>query len=379
MGRSSYKRLGDYIQPVDIRNEDNAVDKLVGITIDKAFIDSVANTIGTDLSKYKIIEAEQFACSLMQVSRDGKMPIAMYAGGEKAILSPAYSMFEVIDKSELLPSYLMMWFRRSEFDREASFYAVGGVRGSLLWDDFLDFRLPIPDIEEQQEIVAQYEAITRRIALNERICANLEETAQALYNKMFVQDIDPDNLPDGWRMGTIEEFCKEVRSGGTPNRSNNRYWNCAEVPWLKSGEVQNKIIISAEEYISNEGLANSSAKLIPADSVIMAMYGGGTVGNVGYLAFETSTNQACCNMICHTKEQSAYLYFYLLVNQDKISRLANGGAQENLNQNLITSQPIIIGAENKLFALFVRYMTALGKVNMKLRAIQSVLINTLER
>lgn len=379
MGRSSYKRLGDYIQPVDIRNKDNAVDKLVGLTIDKAFIDSVANTIGTDLSKYKIIEAEQFACSLMQVSRDGKMPIAMYAGGEKAILSPAYSMFEVIDKSELLPSYLMMWFRRSEFDREASFYAVGGVRGSLLWEDFLDFRLPIPDIEEQREIVAQYEAITRRIALNERICANLEETAQALYNKMFVQDIDPDNLPDGWRMGTIEEFCKEVRSGGTPNRSNNRYWNRAEVPWLKSGEVQNNIILSAEEYISNEGLANSSAKLIPANSVIMAMYGGGTVGNVGYLAFETSTNQACCNMICHTKDQSAYLYFYLLVNRDKISRLANGGAQENLNQNLITSQPIIIGAENKLFALFVRYMTALGKVNMKLRAMQSVLINTLER
>lgn len=379
MGRSSYKRLGDYIQPVDIRNEDNAVDKLVGLSIDKVFVDSVANTIGTDLSKYKIIEVEQFACNLMHVGRDDTMPIAMYTGGEKAILSPAYSMFEVIDKSELLPSYLMMWFRRSEFDREATFYAVRGVRGSLLWDDFLDFRLPIPDIEEQREIVAQYEAITRRIALNERICANLEETAQALYNKMFVQDIDSDNLPDGWRMGTIEEFCKEVRSGGTPNRSNNRYWNRAEVPWLKSGEVQNNIILSAEEYISNEGLANSSAKLIPADSVIMAMYGGGTVGNVGYLAFETSTNQACCNMICHTKDQSAYLYFYLLVNRDKISRLANGGAQENLNQNLITSQPIIIGAENKLFALFVRYMTALGKVNMKLRAMQSVLINTLER
>lgn len=218
MGRSSYKRLGDYIQPVDIRNKDNAVDKLVGLTIDKAFIDSVANTIGTDLSKYKIIEAEQFACSLMQVSRDGKMPIAMYAGGEKAILSPAYSMFEVIDKSELLPSYLMMWFRRSEFDREASFYAVGGVRGSLLWDDFLDFRLPIPDIEEQQEIVAQYEAITRRIALNERICANLEETAQALYNKMFVQGIDPDNLPDGWRMGTLDEIAKIVM-GQSPDGS----------------------------------------------------------------------------------------------------------------------------------------------------------------
>lgn len=208
MGQSSYKRLGDYIQPVDIRNKENAVDKLVGLSIDKVFVDSVANTIGTDLSKYKIIEAEQFACNLMHVGRDDTMPIAMYAGGEKAILSPAYSMFEVIDKSELLPSYLMMWFRRSEFDREATFHAVRGVRGSLLWDDFLDFRLPIPDIEEQQEIVAQYEAITRRIALNERLCANLEETAQALYNKMFVQGIDPDNLPDGWRMGTLDEIAE---------------------------------------------------------------------------------------------------------------------------------------------------------------------------
>ena len=206
MGRSNYKRLGDYIQLVDIRNKDNAVEKLVGLTIDKVFVDSVANTIGTDLSKYKIIEAEQFACNLMHVGRDDKLPIAMYTESEKAILSPAYPMFEVTDKSKLLPSYLMMWFRRPEFDREASFHAVRGVRGSLLWDDFLDFRLPIPDIEVQREIVAQYETITRRIALNERICSNLEETAQALYNKMFVQDIDPGDLPDGWRIGTLDEI-----------------------------------------------------------------------------------------------------------------------------------------------------------------------------
>lgn len=216
MGRSSYKRLGDYIQLVDIRNKDNAVENLVGLTIDKVFIDSVANTIGTDLSKYKIIEAEQFACSLMQVSRDNSVPIAMYTESEKAILSPAYPMFEVIDKSKLLPSYLMMWFRRPEFDREASFYAVGGVRGSLLWDDFLDFRLPIPDIEVQREIVAQYETITRRIALNERICSNLEETAQALYNKMFVQDIDPDDLPDGWRIGTLGDIATFKYGKQTP-------------------------------------------------------------------------------------------------------------------------------------------------------------------
>lgn len=378
MGQSSYKRLGDYIQPVDIRNKECTVETLLGVSNAKVFMPSIANTIGTDMSNYKVITKGQFAYVTVTSRNGDKLSVALMQD-EEAIVSQAYTVFEVVDKTELLPDYLMMWFRRPEFDRYARFKSHGSAREIFDWEEMCEVRLPIPDIEEQREIVAQYEAITRRIALNERICANLEETAQALYNKMFAQGIDPDNLPDGWRMGTIEEFCKEVRSGGTPNRSNNRYWNRAEVPWLKSGEVQNNIILSAEEYISNEGLANSSAKLIPADSVIMAMYGGGTVGNVGYLAFETSTNQACCNMICHTKDQSAYLYFYLLVNRDKISRLANGGAQENLNQNLITSQPIIIGAENKLFALFVRYMTALGKVNMKLRAMQSVLINTLER
>ena len=378
MGRSNYKRLGDYIQPVDIRNKELEVETLLGVSNAKEFIPSIANTIGTDMSKYKVITKGQFAYVTVTSRNGDKLSVALMQEN-KAIVSQAYTVFEVVDQSRLLPYYLMMWFRRPEFDRYARFKSHGSAREVFDWEEMCEVRLPIPDIEVQRKIVAQYETITRRIALNERICANLEETAQALYNKMFVQDIDPDNLPDGWRMGTIEEFCKEVRSGGTPNRSNNRYWNRAEVPWLKSGEVQNSIILSAEEYISNEGLANSSAKLIPADSVIMAMYGGGTVGNVGYLAFETSTNQACCNMICHTKDQSAYLYFYLLVNRDKISRLANGGAQENLNQYLITSQPIIIGAENKLFALFVRYMTALGKANMKLRAMQSVLITTLER
>lgn len=141
------------------------------------------------MSTYKIIRKGQFACSLMQVSRDGKIPVAMLTEKE-AIMSPAYPMFEVVDKTILLPEYLMMWFSRSEFDREASFYAVGGVRGSLTWEDFCDMTLPIPDIAEQQRIVAEYEALSRRIAINKQICTKLEETAKALYRKMFVDDKD---------------------------------------------------------------------------------------------------------------------------------------------------------------------------------------------
>ena len=133
---TTYKRLGDYIREVNVRNRELKVVKLVGLTIDKKFIPSVANVIGTDLSNYKVICREQFACSLMQVSRDGKIPVAMFEEDE-AIMSPAYPMFEVINKTALLPQYLMMmWFFRKEFDRQASYYAVGGVCGSLTWEDF---------------------------------------------------------------------------------------------------------------------------------------------------------------------------------------------------------------------------------------------------
>ena len=217
LNRTDYKRLGDYIREVDVRNRDLKVTKLVGLTIDKSFIPSVANVIGTDLSKYKIIRKEQFACSLMQVSRDGKVPIAMLEERE-AIMSPAYPVFEVFDTTKLLPQYLMMWFSRKEFDREASFYAVGGVRGSLTWEDFCDMTLPIPPIEQQQKIVAEYEAITRRIHLNEQIIAKLEETAQTLYRKMFVDGIDKENLPEGWRMGVIGELFELQRGFDLPSQ-----------------------------------------------------------------------------------------------------------------------------------------------------------------
>ncbi len=210
-----YKRLGDYIREVNVRNRELKVTKLVGLTIDKAFIPSVANVIGTDLSNYKVIRKEQFACSLMQVSRDGKMPIAMFEE-DKAIMSPAYPMFEVINKEILLPQYLMMWFSRSEFDREASYYAVGGVRGSLTWEDFCNMQLPIPSITRQREIVAEYETLTRRIRINEQMIQHLESTAQALYRKMFVDGIDKENLPEGWRMGTLSEIAN-ITMGQSPD------------------------------------------------------------------------------------------------------------------------------------------------------------------
>ena len=216
MEKNSLYRLGDYIREVDVRNRNLEVTKLMGINIGKYFMPSVANVIGTDLSNYKIVAKGLFACNLMHVGRDEKIPIALLDVDERIIVSPAYWVFEVADTTKLLPDYLMLWFRRNEFDRNAWFYTDGDVRGGMSKEAFMDMTLPIPSIEQQQKIVSEYEAVTRRIRLNEQIIAKLEETAQALYRKMFVDGIDKEYLPDGWRMGTLGEIA-EITMGQSPD------------------------------------------------------------------------------------------------------------------------------------------------------------------
>jgi type I restriction enzyme S subunit len=183
--RSNYRRIEDFIQLVDERNKDLKIDRLLGLSITKEFIPSVANTVGANMKNYKIIRKNQFACSIMQVRRDKKMPVAILKDYDEAIISQAYPVFRVVDETKLLPDYLMMWMRREEFDREACFLAVGGVRGSLEWEDFLNMELPVPPIEKQREIVAEYNTVVDRIELNEQINQKLEETAKAIYRYWF--------------------------------------------------------------------------------------------------------------------------------------------------------------------------------------------------
>lgn len=187
--RSNYNPIGKYIRLVDNRNNELNDIPLVGVSINKKFIPSVANIIGTNMKTYKLIKKNQFACSLMQVRRDGKIPVALFEN-EEAIISQAYPVFEITDTNVLLPQYLMMWMRRSEFDREACFYAVGGVRGSLEWEDFCAMQLPVPSIEKQKEIIKEYHTIKDRIKLNEQLNEQLEDTAQEIFNNTFENDND---------------------------------------------------------------------------------------------------------------------------------------------------------------------------------------------
>lgn len=210
MSKENYRRLGDYIREVDVRNRDLEVKELLGVSISKEFIPSIANTIGTDMSFYKVVEPLQFAYGPVTSRNGDKVSIALYTGKGKIIISQAYTVFEVKNQDELLPEYLMMWFRRPEFDRYARFKSHGSAREIFSWEEMCDVFLPIPPIEQQRKIVTEYEAVSRRIRLNEQTIARLEETAQALYHKMFVDGIDKENLPEGWSMGTLGEIAEYV-------------------------------------------------------------------------------------------------------------------------------------------------------------------------
>ena len=182
--KSSYDILGNHIRLVDYRNRDLVSDKVLGINIDKYFMPSVANVIGTDLSKYKLISKGLFACNPMHVGRDERLPVALYTDDTPAIVSPAYFMFEVIDNTKLNEEFLMMWFRRPEFDRICWLKTDGSVRGGITWNDICRIELPVPPLDEQLRIVSSYKAITDRITLKQRINDNLETILATRFSQM---------------------------------------------------------------------------------------------------------------------------------------------------------------------------------------------------
>lgn len=193
MSRANYKPLGKYIRPVEGRNSDLHDIPLMGLSINKVFIPSIANTIGTDMSTYRIVERNQFAYGPVTSRNGDKITIALFNEYDKALISQAYIPFEVKDINELDPEYLMMWFRRPEFDRYARFKSHGSAREIFDWEEMCNTLLPVPHIDKQREIVKEYNTIQNRINLNNQLIQKLEETAQAIYREWFVEE-DSDEL-----------------------------------------------------------------------------------------------------------------------------------------------------------------------------------------
>ena len=216
-----YKILGNYIRLVDERNKNLAVTKLLGVSISKKFIPSIANIVGTDLSNYKIVRTGQFAYGPV-TSRNGEKISIAYLDEEDCIISSSYTVFEVENKEELDPEYLMLWFSRPEFDRYVRYKSHGSVREIFDWNELCMVELPVPDIEKQRKIVKAYKTITDRIDLKQKINDNLEATAQAYFDSLFFDESEPNcTLADIALVNPVRPLAKGVEA---------RYFEMATLP-----------------------------------------------------------------------------------------------------------------------------------------------------
>lgn len=328
--KSNYKALSELIEKVDERNADGAITELIGVSIDKCFIKSVANTNGTDLSKYKIIRKNEFAVSLMQVSRDSKIPVARLEDYEVAIMSPAYPIFRVKDTRKILPEYLDMWFKRPEFDREAAFIAVGGVRGSMPWEEFAKMKLPVPPIEKQRKIMNAYKIVTDRIALKQKINDNLANTEQAILVETVINN---HTVPTA--LGDLVDFIDGDRGKNYPTFD--EFTSTGYCLFLNASNVtstgfnfDNCMFVSEEkDKLMNKG------HLSPYDIVLTSR---GTLGNVAlydkHIKYENvRINSGMLIIRPKTKRLSPYFIYALLKSsymKAAIERFKSGSAQPQL-------------------------------------------------
>ena len=186
--KEGYRLLGDFIRQVDVRNTDGKEENLLGVSVQKMFIPSIANTVGTDFTKYKVVKRGQFTYIPDTSRRGDKIGIALLTDYDEGLVSNIYTVFEVKDENELLPEYLMLWFSRPEFDRYARFKSHGSVREIMDWDEMCKVELPVPSIDKQRSIVKAYQTITERIELKRRINDNLEATEQAIWVEAISQN-----------------------------------------------------------------------------------------------------------------------------------------------------------------------------------------------
>lgn len=304
-----YKSIDELVERIDERNSDGKISTLIGVSIDKCFINSVANINGTDLTKYKIIRRDDFAVSLMQVSRDSKIPIARLKDYDQAIMSPAYPIFRVRDTSVILPEYLEMWFMRPEFDREAAFIAVGGVRGSMPWEEFAKMRLPVPSLEKQHQVVRAYQIVADRIAIKRRINDNLEATAMSLYKSWFIDyepfDLDDEGLPAGWYKAKLNDKLSTSTQSINPQKMDCDFVWHYSIPAYDNEKLPSKDIPSS--ILSNK-------YIVPQNAILVSKLNPDTKRI--WRSVPCFDNAICSTefIVFSTKESTHRAFYYLLFN-----------------------------------------------------------------
>ena len=247
--KEKYRLLGDFIRQVDVRNTDGKEENLLGVSVQKMFIPSIANTVGTDFTKYKVVKRGQFTYIPDTSRRGDKIGIALLTDYDEGLVSNIYTVFEVKDENELLPEYLMLWFSRPEFDRYARFKSHGSVREIMDWDEMCKVKLPVPSIEKQRSIVKAYNTITDRIELKQKINDNLEATIQAAFDKAFHDAgvslpetiIKQNKVPQGWTDATVGDFAS-VQTGPFGSQLHNEDYVESGTPIITVEHMDGKYI-----------------------------------------------------------------------------------------------------------------------------------------
>ena len=359
---TEFHRLGDYIREVNVRNRELRVTQLLGLSIEKRFIPSIANTIGTDMAGYKIVRRRQFAY-VPVTSRNGeKITVALLEDCDEAIISQAYTVFEVVDCEKLLPEYLMMWFRRSEFDRYARFHSHGSAREVFDWDELCDVQLPVPSIERQREIVLEYETLTHRIRLNEQMVEKLEATAQALYRHTFVDNIDKQNLPQGWHLATLGEVATIKAGGDKPKDFSEKQTERFNIPVYANG-------------IENKGIFGYTNKAVITEKSITIS----ARGTIGYCFLRREPYFPIVRLIVvvpHKETTAQYLYHHM--NNSNIK--GSGSVQSQLTVPDMEKVKIIMPPQKMLedfhnsAEIIDKSISILEQENEQLTKLQSLLL-----
>jgi type I restriction enzyme S subunit len=366
--KSNYKKLGDYIREVNIRNTDLSVSILVGVSMEKTFISSVANIVDTDMSVYKILKKGQLACKLMSVGRDEKLPVDLYKEEEPAVVSSAYYVFEPIDTNILHPEYLFMWLCRPENDRYIGYISGGDVRGGISWNTFCEIPINVPSIEKQREIVKEYNVIKDRIELNNKLIQKLEETAQAIYKQWFVDFEFPNEdgkpykssggemvwceelekeVPKGWEVKDIASFSKDIVCGKTPPTNDEKNYGDF-MPFLTIPDMHNKIFaLETERFLSLQGVETQKNKTLPENSICVSCIG--TAGIVVLTSEPCQTNQQINSVICKDDICHYYMYFSLKELGNMIKEWGNkGSVGVNMNKTEFSVLLLLQPDKNKM-------------------------------
>lgn len=342
--KERYRLLGDFIQPVDERNKELKVDYLLGVSISKQFIPSIANIVGTDLSNYKIVRTGQFAYGPVTSRNGEKISIALLRDKD-CIISSSYTVFEVTDNERLDPEYLMLWFSRPEFDRYTRYMSHGSVREIFDWDELCKVELPVPSIEKQRGIVKAYNTITDRIELKRKINDNLEAAALSIYKCFFVDYIPFDgSQPSSWKEVTVDDIASDVICGKTPPTADPQNYG-GTIPFITIPDMHGSVYTtSTARFLSEKGASTQPGKMLPANSVCVSCIA--SVGLVCLTAEPSQTNQQINSIICKDQISPFYVYTKMTTLNEYLKQLGAGGSTTlNINKTLFGQIPILLPDE----------------------------------